>query len=205
MWFLPDALMPYLKSQDIFNCPTLIRRDPWRSVQLVTLPDPFVNGFIPGVHKCVNQGSYLWMCMHHPAGANPGDGYKIGSWGDWDSYGYETFDYWDFGVMLGYIPNPDDENGSNIMACGNALGLFDDPTRKAILQCWSLGVHEGYSTYYMGGEHEVGHIVAPELGGQAPTVPMGIPMGFVDGHVKYWRANFHDSHLAMWLRPNQIQ
>jgi len=202
MWFLPDAVLPYVKSVDIFNCPTLIRRDPWWSVQFVTMPDTFP--MIPGLRKCVNQGSYLWMCVHHPAGANPGDGYKIGSWGDWDMYGYETFDYWDFGVILGYIPDPAGEDGSNIMACGNALSLFDDPVNKPILQCWSFGVHEGYSTAYMGGEDEMGHIVPPELGGQTPTVPLGIPTAFVDGHVKYRRSGFYDQ-IAMWLSPNQIQ
>jgi len=212
MWLLPDALLPYVKSVDIFNCPTLIRRDPWWSIEMYTLEDPGedIYNWLPGVRKCGNQGSYLWQCCHHPQGTNAAQGYLIGSWdpptgpGEDYCYGYETYDYWDLGVHLGYITNPQDDDGSNIMACGNAIGIFDDPVNKPIVTCWLWSIHEGYSTIYVGGEDDTGHVMPPELGGQIPTVPVSMPIGFVDGHAKYFRGSVY-SFLALHLSPNQIQ
>jgi hypothetical protein len=205
VWQLPDLILPYVKSVDIFNCPTLIRRDEWWSILMVTLSGTGypIEDLIPGVRKTDQQGSYLYFCVHHPEGANSPD-YYIGDMAGDNSYGYETFDMWDAGVVLAMIADPGGSDGSDIMACSQALGLFDNPVWEPILMCWSWGVHEGYSTAYLGGEDDAGHVVPVELGGAAPTVPAATPIAFSDGHAKYWRNGFYET-IALTTATNQIQ
>jgi prepilin-type N-terminal cleavage/methylation domain-containing protein len=183
MWQLVDLVLPYCKSVDIFNCPTLTRREPDYKVAMIVMPtsDPF----IPGVRKATQSGSYVYMCMHHPPG-QPASNYGVGS-----------FAIWDAAVALGWIDVGAD--AQNYFACANALGLFDNPVWKPVLCCDSFGVHEGYSTDYTDD-----HAAPPELGGDPPTIPIATPVGFSDGHAKYWRNGFYET-IGLLTTPNQIQ
>ena len=48
------------------------------------------------------------------------------------------------------------------------------------------------------------HVVPPELGGDPPTITIATPVGFVDGHAKYWRGSFY-STIGLLTTPNEIQ
>jgi type II secretory pathway pseudopilin PulG len=183
MWDLADLLLPYVKSTGIFDCPTLTRRDPDYRVAFLTMPS--TDPLIPGVRKATQTGSYLYMCIHHPANQLASD------------YGVGLFVVWDFGQLLGMIPSG--AQPSDYLPCANAIGIFDDPVNKIMAACDSFGVHEGYSTDYTDD-----HVTPVEMGGTPPTIPVATPMAFVDGHVKYWRATIYET-LAAMLRPNQIQ
>jgi prepilin-type N-terminal cleavage/methylation domain-containing protein len=192
MWQLADVIMPYVKSKDLFNCPTLVRRDPSDAVkfQVVTSGDPFY-AYIPGVNKCIQSGSYYWSCMHYPAnGSNNPASYGHGMFGAWAAVCAGTFGP---GIDLNTDP-------SEYFACANSLGIFDNPTQKFMLACNYWSIHEGYSEDYLGE-----HILPPELGGTVPTVPIALPAAFVDGHVKYWRGNVYDFAAWALMQPNQIQ
>jgi prepilin-type N-terminal cleavage/methylation domain-containing protein len=181
MWQLVDALVPYVKSVDIFNCPTLMRRD-GHVVELVTMPadDPW----IPGVRKAVDDGSYDYSCMHHPIGEG------------WSDYGYGFGLLWDAGVLLTFVAA--DANPQDYFACSNALGIFDNPVRKLMVACDSFGCHEGYSEDYANS-----HIIPPELLGPPPSIPCSTPTAFVDGHVKYLRLGLYEM-LNLVFMANQI-
>ena len=190
MWQLADLVLPYVKSIDIFNCPTLTRRDADYKIAMITMPD--TDPFIPGVRKTTSSGSYVYMCLHHPLGPATSDG------GAPDDYGVGLFALWDVAsILLGYFPN--DADPQERFACSNAVGLFDNPVWKPVLACDSFGVHDGYSTDYTDG-----HVLPPELGGDPPTIPIATPVGFSDGHTKYWRNGFYET-IGMAVSPNQIQ
>jgi prepilin-type N-terminal cleavage/methylation domain-containing protein len=81
-WVLPDLLAPYMKNIQIFNCPTLSRKDPWQRcgfvMQASTVP------IIPGINKCMWDGCYTYACLHHDYGSagshfDEGDG-NSGTW-----------------------------------------------------------------------------------------------------------------------------
>ncbi|UCH35584.1 MAG: hypothetical protein JSV65_04335, partial [Armatimonadota bacterium] len=126
-----------------------------------------------------------YFCMHHPIGTAASD------------YGWGSFAIWDVAVILGYLGSGDDP--SEYFACAQAVGNFDDPVWEPLLACDSFGVHEGYSDDYTDD-----HVVPPELGGDPPTITIATPVGFTDGHVKYWRGSFY-STIALMTSPNEIQ
>jgi prepilin-type N-terminal cleavage/methylation domain-containing protein len=190
MWQLADVTMPYVKSLDLFNCPTLGRRDDGYLVSSVVTAatDPF----IPGVRKVTSSGSYVYMCMHHPQGPATSDG---GAPGD---YGVGFFAIWDVAsLILGYMDVNTDPN--ELLACAQAIGNFDDPVWEPLLCCDSFGVHEGYSDDYTDD-----HVLPPELGGDPPTITIATPVGFTDGHAKYWRGSFYAT-VALMITPNEVQ
>ena len=187
MWQLIDLLLPYVKSVDIFNCPTLTRRDAGYKVAMLVMPD--TDPFIPAVRKATQSGSYVYMCMHFP--------YDVAGAAGAGDYGVGFFALWAGSFVIGNIAS--DADPQQYMACSNSVGLFDNPVWKPVLCCDSFGVHEGYSTDYTDD-----HAAPPELGGTPPTIPIATPVGFSDGHAKYWRNGFYET-LAMLVSPNQIQ
>jgi len=193
MWQLADLIMPYVKSADLFNCPTLVRRENRRITQQVidgtNYPD--LNDYIPGVRKVFHSGSYAYMCNHFPT---YGDGAYTAL-----EYSHAPGGIWAAAGPMAMNIIPDDANPSEYWACANSVGLFDNPVWKPVVVCGSFGVHEGYSVDYM-----ENHVLPVELGGTAPTMPLATPMGFSDGHAKYWRNGFYES-IAMFVSPNQIQ
>jgi prepilin-type N-terminal cleavage/methylation domain-containing protein len=191
LWHLADMLRSYVKSLDIFQCPTLTRRSEWFRLDTVLMPD--TDPFIPGVIKVGRvgdwdgAGSYWWGCCHYDvAGANI------------DTAG-ESGDVWQAALVLGFITSDQFNHPEEFWACGNAVGLFDNPVWKATMGCLSYGVHEGYSVSYSND-----HIAPPELGGEVPTLRAAMPIGFADGHVKYMRLPFYDM-IGLLSMPNQIQ
>jgi prepilin-type N-terminal cleavage/methylation domain-containing protein len=191
-WQIADVLVPYVKSMDLFQCPTLIRRYPPFKIESRVL----TSGPAQGVLKVGNfhdvapdnweyVGSYFWGCMHYPygSGVNPAD--------------YMTYSggLWALAQWIGYVSDTDDP--SLYWACGNAIGIFDNPVWKMLISCNSYGDHEGYSDQYA-----MAHSLPVELGGTAPTISIAVPTAFVDGHVKYLRTGFYDM-LALVTRPNQ--
>jgi prepilin-type N-terminal cleavage/methylation domain-containing protein len=193
-WQLPDVLRPYVKSIDIFQCPTLCRRYPPFLIEQRAL----TSGPAEGQLKVGNfhmsppnnwewSGSYFWSCLHYPygAGVDPAD--------------YSTYvgAIWDVAVSLGYVSDTDDP--ARYWVCGNAIGTFDNPVGKMMVSCDSYGDHEGYSD-----EYAMLHAIPPELGGTAPTIGVAVPAAFVDGHVKYVRVNFYEM-LGILSGPNEIR
>jgi hypothetical protein len=199
-WQLADLLMPYVKSLDLFQCPTSIRRYPQYGIDTGVLTsgpavglrkvgDFWTTGpyYRPPGYNWWWVGSYWWGCCHYPYG--PG---VLAS-----DYTHDVGFVWDYGVVLGYVHDTD--NPAEHWACGNAVGLFDDLVWKAMAGCISFGMHERYSWEYCDN-----HVPPPELGGKPPTIPFVMPVAFIDGHVKYVRADFY-TMLAIMTRPNQIE
>ena len=196
MWQIADVLMPYVKSKDLFNCPTLIRRDPGQAIQfkIITSGDPHYN-IIPGVNKCIASGSYYWNCLHFPPPFTPLNA---------SNYGNAAFQTFDYAKVLGFITDLN-ADPNNYCVCSNSIGIFDNPTRKLMLCCNYYTVHEGYSMDYIQ-HHSIPLEFRPLVGAdltRLPTLPMALPIAFVDGHVKYWRGNFYD-YFALCSLPNQI-
>jgi len=203
LWLLPDLLRSYVKSMDLFECPTLVRRDP-NMQHIWTFVMPTTDPFIPGMQKVGNDGSkgygptvgypwygggsYWWGCCHF--GGTPGAASAICG---------VTGAMWDAAYVLGYIDDDAYTHSEQYWACGNAVGLFDNPVWKVMTGCGSFGDHEGYSHDYTNT-----HVVPPDLGGELPTIPVAMPTAFADGHVKYLRTGFYDM-MALIVSPNQIQ
>jgi prepilin-type N-terminal cleavage/methylation domain-containing protein/prepilin-type processing-associated H-X9-DG protein len=179
MWQLADALLPYVKSVDLFNCPTLIRREPGKRVEFKTIEtgDAYYD-MIPGVRKAIQSGCYYWSCMHYPFnGTN-----------DPMDYGAAMFQGWSLIGTMALVPGIDwSTDPSEYFPCAQAIGIFDNPVWKMMVACDYWSVHEGYSYGYI-----ANHVLPPELGGTPPPVPIGVAVAFVDGHVKYWRGSFYD-------------
>jgi len=193
-WQLPDLLRPYVKSIDIFECPTLVRRYAPFKVQQEVL----TSGPARGVLKVGNfrdaapdnweyNGAYFWGCLHYPygAGVSPID------------YSLYVGGLWAIAQSLGYVSDTTDP--TQYWVCGNALSQFDNPVWKMMVSCNSYGDHEGYSD-----EYTMLHALPVELGGTAPTINIGVPAAFVDGHVKYLRIGFYEM-MTVFTTPNEIQ
>jgi prepilin-type N-terminal cleavage/methylation domain-containing protein/prepilin-type processing-associated H-X9-DG protein len=196
-WQLADLITPYVKSLDLFMCPTLIRRTEG-SLEARITTKVLTSGRYIGLRKVGNftdppgdnwdgVGSYLYMCMHIPAGMNLSA----------DEYAGDLGPVWMGGIVLGYVPS--DADPVEHFACTNAVGLFDNPVWKPLAVCLSFGVHDGYSQDYA-----TDHCTPPELGGIPPTIPVATPVAFADGHVKYWRNGFYET-IGMVVSHNQIQ
>ena len=194
-WQLADVVRTYVKSIDLFQCPTSIRRAPWVRIEQQVL----TSGPANGVLKIGNftrdadryapwtaTGSYWWGCVHYPYGpgvfAEP--------------YCGPTGTFWDGAMVLGLVSDTTDP--TEYWVCGQAVGLFDDPVWKAMSGC-AHSIHDGYEADY-----GARHVPPPELGGIPPTIPFAMPVAFADGHVKYMRIGFYEA-LALISRPNQIQ
>lgn len=193
-WQLADVLRSYVKSIDLFQCPTLIRRyPPFRIEQQALSSGPAV-----GMLKVGNfhdsppdnweyAGSYFWGCMHYPYGEDVSPSDYTGD------LGY----LWRIAQQLNYISDTDDP--TRFWVCGQGLGTFDDPVWKLMIACSSFGDHEGYSDLYT-----AKHVFPVELGGKAPTMTLAVPAAFVDGHVKYLRLGFYEM-LIVLTQPNQLE
>jgi prepilin-type N-terminal cleavage/methylation domain-containing protein len=188
-WQLPDQLRPYVKSLELFVCPTLSRRGPQFGIETSVLTSGPAQGLLKVGRASSWEwiGSYLWLCMHYPYGVGVDAG----------DYSYALGQLWNAAQVLGYVAFDDDPQ--QYFACGNAVGNFDNPVWKPMVTCASFCVHEGYSKDY-----GYAHIVPVELGGPAPTIPAAMPTGFADGHVKYVRLNFYEM-LGLLVMPNEIQ
>jgi prepilin-type processing-associated H-X9-DG protein len=198
-WQLADVLRPYIKSLEIFVCPTLSRRSyDYKIVTRVLTSGPAVGVIKVGTNTDLmdgspayryggGTGSYWWGCMHYPYGAGVMP----------DDYNNDLGQVWLMAIMLGYVGFTTDP--TQHWVCGQAIGNFDDPVNKPMSGDLSFGVHEGYSQDYTND-----HVVPPVLGGTPPTIPTTTPMAFVDGHVKYMRLSIWDM-MALLTMPNQIQ
>ena len=198
-WQLPDLLTPYIKSLDIFNCPTLVRRKPGFSILTVPLTSGPAIGFRKVGQALTNEisedalrqdhiGCYAWCCGHYnPADSSAG------------STNAEAGGMWDLMLTLGMINASEHDNPQDFWACGNAVGLFDNPVWKPLGYCNGRAVHEGFSEDYAWR-----HIMPPEFGGDTPTIAVAQPTMFADGHVKYMRVMFWE-FLASLAAPNQLQ
>lgn len=220
MWQLADMLapyvklVPYLRNEDVFDCPMLTRFDRRFRLQTYVVgtdkrtgrPDPHdpIRPYIPGKRKTKvwQSGSYLYMCAHHPFGA----GVKARPYGaPYDSeQGIAIFALWDVANLVGIIGAPavlDAADPQDRLACSNCLSSIADPVRKPLLACDSFGLH------YYKPEYLREHIVPPKLerffgsGGLQPTLPVETPMAFADGHIKYWRGGLQET-LLLLFRPN---
>ncbi|UCH33001.1 MAG: prepilin-type N-terminal cleavage/methylation domain-containing protein [Armatimonadota bacterium] len=196
-WQLADVLTPYVKSLDLFQCPTLMRRADWFRITTQVL----TSGPAVGVRKVGNVnpgsdydgyswewcGSYWWGCVHYPYGAGVAAG----------TYGEDIGRMWDACIIIGYVNDTDDPQ--EYWACSNAVGNFDDPVWKPMGGCLSYGAHEGYSQ-----EYQNDHVIPVELGGTPPSIPISMTIMFADGHVKYMRLSFYAA-MALISAPNEIQ
>lgn len=208
MWHLYDAIGPYTKGPDIMNCPSLLWRykdgrfEIQRYVVGTDLKEPLLSAKLkaavpPGQRKVWRSGSYTYMCMHHPYGR----GARAAR------YGGDFMSTWDIARLLGYagaFGSLDAVNPQQYLACGYAVGVFDNPVMKPLVMCRGLAIHEGHLN-----EYARSHMIPPELAPAfalsaeqvTPTIGIGRPVGFVDGHAKYWRGDFYD-WLALVVSPN---
>jgi prepilin-type N-terminal cleavage/methylation domain-containing protein/prepilin-type processing-associated H-X9-DG protein len=201
-WCLPDVLQPYIKSLQLFECPTLMRLviagphlPVWRIETVILTSGPAqgmrkVGRF--GNHPVYGwgyDGSYFWHCCHFDPAVSSSAAEQTEAPGQ----------MWDLVEMLGYVTASEHDNPQAFWACGNAVGVFDDPVGKPMAGCNAFSIHDGYSQAYA-----YYHAVPPELSGPTPTIPISMPVAFVDGHVKYVRENFY-SMLSILVRPNEIQ
>jgi type II secretory pathway pseudopilin PulG len=188
-WQIADQLAPYIKSLDIFVCPTVVRRQANEGIRTVVL----TSGPAQGVKKVGSLtaaywcGSYWWGCMHFDPGA-----------GNAESQSKDTGPIWDAAYALGFVTEDEWRNPQNFWPCSNSIGVFDDPVWKEMGGCLSFGAHEGYSEDY-----SYAHVIPPELAGTPPSIPICMPIMFVDGHVKYMRLGFYEM-LSLMSIPNQI-
>jgi hypothetical protein len=207
MWQLGDLLAPYVRNpEDLFNCPTLVRRDSRFKFETYIVgtdkrtgendPNDPLRAYIPGAdkRKVWQSGSYIYMCAHHPYGT----GVAATSYGTaYGSYpGISLFALWDAANLLGLVGGAqalDGVNPQDYLACSASLASFDRPGEEPLLACNSLGVHEGYTADYINA-HVVPPNLAPLLGlspqERALVIPVATPIAFVDGHAKYYRADF---------------
>ena len=212
MWQLADLLAPYTRTEYVFNCPTLTRRDARFKLETyivgtnvrdgTTDPRDPVRAFIRAPHKrkVLQSGSYIYMCGHYPYGP----GVKAGVYGvsGRSEPGIALFSIIDTAVFLGFAGQnqaPGSLNPQGYLACTNAINAFDDVMRKPLVACDSFGVHEGYSADYVRA-----HVVPPELHGTPPTIPIATPMAFVDGHAKYWRNGYYET-LRLLVSRNKAR
>ena len=195
-WQIADLLRPYIKSLDIFNCPTASRRYPYFKIVRTQL----TSGPAIGVLKVGRPygdpydawngcGTYFWACCHFDPGVSLAMDQQGTTGPLWDLVRY----------VLGLIDDDAYNNPGGYFACGNAVGLFDDPVWKAIGGEDEYAVHEGYSHSY-----GLDHAVPVELGGIAPNIPIGMPVMWADGHVKYMKLGFY-AFVNLMTAPNQIQ
>ncbi|UCH34920.1 MAG: hypothetical protein JSV65_00760, partial [Armatimonadota bacterium] len=139
-------------------------------------------------------GSYWWGCCHF------GGGDPLAA----SEFCGESGAFWDIAWLLGYISTDEYHDSQEYWACSNAVGNFDDPVWKPMTGCLGFGDHEGYSH-----EYTQTHIIPPELYaavgyGEPPVIPCTMPMGFVDGHVKYMRLGFYQM-ISLLTSPNELQ
>jgi prepilin-type N-terminal cleavage/methylation domain-containing protein/prepilin-type processing-associated H-X9-DG protein len=209
-WQLADLLLPYIKSLDIFNCPTGVRRYPDYKVHTVILTAGPAQGLrkvgwrisdFPPYYEN-GGGTYWWGCGHINTAGGPGTASQTNA---------QFGDVWDLAWALGYIDSGGWSSPQDYWPCGNAVGLFDDPVWKGMAGELDYATHEGYSHVYC-----IAHMLPPELWSfspytppnprapAAPTIPLAMPIAFADGHVKYVRADFY-TMIATLVHPNQIQ
>jgi hypothetical protein len=199
-WQLGDVLMPYIKSVDLFDCPTLIRRYPTFKVHVETL----TSGPAAGVRKWGNpvsinngqngSGTYWWGCAHFDTTGLASD--TNGGVGA----------MWDLGWVLGFVTDAQYASPQDYWVCGNSIGVFDNPVWKPMAACDGLAEHEGYAHDYI-----MHHLLPPELawlaagsiGAEVPTVTLAFPLAFVDGHAKYMRGNLYYM-MSIMAQANQI-
>jgi hypothetical protein len=205
-WQLADLIIQYVKSDDLFQCPTLVRRGRGAIVRYQfagPYADPIQAAFA-GLNKVASSGSYDYACMHHPRY------YPSFVWGSgW-------MGIWDYAHVLGIggqkmlpalplatLTNPagwplsQDGDPQKRLACMNSLSVFDNPVWEPLVLCDSFGMHEGYSSDYTDD-----HVLPVSLGGVAPTMQAATPVGFVDGHAKYNRMGFYQM-LALIVQLNE--
>ena len=173
---LPDVLLPYVKAQQIFDCPTFIRKGGDRLV-------------FNAAGKSITACSYDYFCIHHGVGAS-----QIGTVGKVVGEGHNMYGMLALAIMGGLVDYRDD--GSGYFICGQSQESLDQPVLKPVVACGSFGCHEGYSLDYIS-DHEL----PPEFGGILPTIVTATPMGFADGHAKYIRMGFYEI-IAYCCTPN---
>ena len=195
-WQMADLLAPYIKSLDIFNCPTVTRRYPYFKLVTTLLTSGPANG-VRKVGRLNGDpydawngcGSYWWGCCHFDPDVSDADKQQETTGPIWMLVYY----------VLNYIDSDQYRHPEQYWACTNAVGLFDNPVWKALGGEDEYAVHEGYSHRY-----SLDHAIPPELGGKVPTIPIGMPIMFADGHVKYMKMGFYE-FIALAASPNQIQ
>jgi len=172
---LGDVLLNYIKNDDLYFCPTL--QDKLTRVTDAPIPN-----------KVKDSGSYFWYCAGHQsltladdsASCNPMTTMLYLFGGD-DSDSDTTPN----GLLVG---GTGVIKGYEFAPCGAPLADFDNTGRVAMIGCDQYGVHEGYSSEYVE-QHFLPEIPGVTDGAYG-DLTAAVPIGFCDGHVKYWRGTF---------------
>jgi len=175
MFQLGDVLTNYIKNDDLYFCPTL--QDKLTRTTTTVVPN-----------KVHDSGSYFWYCAGHQdltladgsASCNPMTTMLYLFGGD-DSDSDTTPN----GLLVG---GTGVIKGYEFAPCGAPLADFDNTGRVVMLGCDQYGVHEGYSSEYVE-EHFLPEIPGITDGAYG-DLTAAVPLGFCDGHVKYWRGTF---------------
>ncbi len=122
------------------------------------------------------------------------------------------------GMSATNAPTTDAVNDcSNRCACGANLSQMDDPSNKPMVFCATKAIHEGASVnqeYNNVMPASALYAIVNRIAGASwaaayaatmasPTLGVGQPVGFVDGHVKYLKMDFW-RYVAYWMLPNQF-
>ena len=184
---LADALTNYIKNDDLYFCPTL--QDKVTRVANAPIPN-----------KVQDDGSYFWYCGGHQD-LSLADGSAAVSpmtillylFGGDDSDDDTTPN----GLLLGGTGTI---KGYEFAPCGAPLADFDNAGRIMMIACDQYGVHEGYSNEYVE-QHFLPEIPGLTDGAKG-DMTAAIPVGYADGHVKYWRGTFWQM-VSDWFQPRQ--
>jgi hypothetical protein len=183
---LADVLKAYVGNDEVFECPTLSRKDSFfllRRGTLGNLKDKAGAAPQSGGYGLSNQvGSYLWSCGH-----TVNDVLRAAEAASTENYLVRLFT---LAKLLGDIDLQDTPQG--YFACGQSLASVGDSTRHWMLSCNSLGAHENFSVL------EANCLVPPpelrdctgecaELQGceTRPALLGGTVRLFFDGHARY--------------------
>ena len=190
-WQLADLLNVYVKNDDLYTCPTMGDR----VTRVTAVPRTFAEDHgtytVRIINKVIDSGSYFWACGGHqkllPAPPATDVGAPMGNpltimlylFGPDDSDSNTTPNGWLLGNLTTGI------NGYEFEPCGARLADFDNSGRSVCLGCDQYGIHEGYSSDYI-----EKHFLPPVIPGSLGDINGATVLGFVDGHVKYWRGSF---------------
>jgi len=146
-------------------------------------PNNYINGF------AFKEGYYMDLAM---SAVMPGRFYPGLSGGSFNRAVYNTFLY---------------------TPCGTSLARIDNPSAKMMIWCASNSVHEGYSddvAIMPPSAYEIigrGLNASPGVGaayaGTGPFYNMAKVVGYVDGHVKYFRGSVWDWCAQLYI-PNAV-
>lgn len=158
---LPDAIYPYMKNVQLFECPAVGGKAYTPQTQEV--------GENP--KKFVRAGAYVYACGHEVGNRIPNENSNP------------------LRVMLWkYGPKRAIEHASRYFPCMHDLREFTVPAETVIAFQEDLSVHAEGAPF---GQNWYADFLPTDLGGNGKLLSGGTNVAYGDGHAKYQRVDFH--------------